>query len=265
MRPFLFHIGDTGVPSFFFMIMVGALVSTFFVSYMAKREGADQVVILDFGIIAVIASVIGSRLVHILVENPAYYWAHPIRVFYFWQGGFVSIGAFLGTLVGWLIYIRKRRLQTWRYLDLAILAAPIVIFCVRIGCLLVGCCYGKPTDFFIHLTFTDPASTAGYAHLNEPLHATQVYNMLNAILMGCVLYPTYRYRRFYGQVVATFCFYYGVSRFFIEFLRGDVDRGIWFGGMLSTAQIAMIGTIIAGLIIWRVQSRRDRLPERNAG
>jgi len=259
MRPFLFHIGDLGVPSFFFMIMVGSLFATFFASYMAKREKADPVVLLDFGIIAIICSVIGSRVFHILVESPMYYWEHPIRVFYFWQGGFVSIGAYIGSIIGFIVYIKKRHLNGWRYFDLAALSLPVIIFFVRMGCLCAGCCYGKPTNFPIHLVFDNPSSTAGYYHLHEPLHATQPYFMLSAIVMWVVLLLTYRYRKFYGQVLATFFIYYGMTRFLIEFLRGDADRGMWFGGVISTGQIAMICASVVGVLMYLFLGKKNRI------
>lgn len=259
MRPFIFEIGSVSVPAFFFMIAVGTLAATFFAAHMAKREKANPVVLLDFGIIAVIASVVGSRLFHIVVENPAYYWEKPIRVFYFWQGGFVSLGAFIGTAIAWIIYARWRKLDIWRYMDLAATGVSLIIFFVRLGCLMTGCCYGKPTDFFIHLIFTDKASTAGYYHFGEKLHATQPYFMLNALIMWVVILFTYKYRKFYGQVLATFMMYYGVSRFSIEFLRGDDDRGMWLGGMLSTGQIAMILTFAGGLLIWFRQRKRAEI------
>ena len=259
MRPTFFHIGSIGVPSFFFMIMIGALASTFFASYVARKDGADRVAMLDFGISAIIASVIGARLFHIFVEYPSYYWEKPIRVFYFWEGGFVSIGAFLASAITWIIYLRVRKLDPWRYLDYAITGVPIIIFFVRAGCLLVGCCYGKPTDFFIHLVFTDPASTAGHFHLGQPLHATQVYFMLNAIILWGLVFFVYNRKRFHGQLVAFFMIYYGLSRFLIEFLRGDDDRGLWFGESLSTGQIAMIFTFAGGLFLWFFLRNRTRI------
>lgn len=262
MRPYLFHIGDLGVPSFFLMIVIGTLGATFFGSHLAKREKADPIAILDCGIIAVIAAVLGSRLFHIIVESPAYYWKYPIRVFYFWEGGFVSIGAYIASISACLIYMWKRRLNIYRYFDILAVSVPIVIFFTRIGCLLVGCCYGKPTDFFIHLTFNDPASIAARHYLGVPLHATQVYNMANALVMWGVLLLVYKYRKFYGQVLAAFFMYYGVARFFIEFLRGDTDRGMWFGGVISTGQIAMIFTFILGFAIWRFR-RKTRIGEKS--
>jgi len=238
------------VPSFFFMLMIGALLGTFFAARIARKEGADPVAILDMGIIGIVCSVLGSRLFHILIEDPGYYLEKPIRVFYFWQGGFVSIGAFTMSLLGWIVYLWRRRLDFWRYIDIATTCVPILVFFTRLGCLMVGCCYGKPTDFFIHLTFTDPASTAYYFHPGVPLQATQVYFMLNALIMWGVIMLVYKHRRFYGQVLATFFLYYGITRFFIEFLRGDEDRGMWFNGQISTGQIAMIFFFAAGVFVW---------------
>lgn len=259
MRPFLFHIGTLGVPAFFFMIMVGSLAGTFFASWMAKREKADPVAMLDFGIIAIIASVIGSRLFHIVVENPGYYLEKPIRVLYFWQGGFVSIGAFIATFLGWAIYLKKRHLDPWRYMDIVTTGAPLAIFFVRAGCLLAGCCYGKQTDFFLHLIFTNRESIAGYVHPGVPLHATQPYFMANALVMWAVVLLVYKYRRFRGQVLATFFMYEGATRFMIEFLRGDEDRGIWFGGLLSTGQISMTAFFLTGLFLWVRLRNRTRI------
>ena len=258
MRPILFQIGDMTVPSFFFMVMIGALAATFYCAHMAKKEGADPIVLLDFGIIAIIASVIGSRLFHVVVENPGYYLEDPIRVFYFWQGGFVSIGAYLGTVIGWIIYIRKKKIDFLRYFDIAALGTPIIIFFVRVGCTLVGCCFGKPTDFFIHLVFNNKSSVPAYYHLSgTQLHATQPYCMLNALIMWLVLYIVYKKRQAYGYVLSAFLMYYGVSRFLIEFLRGDVDRGMWFNDMVSTGQISMVFFFAVGLALF-IYCRRKK-------
>jgi phosphatidylglycerol:prolipoprotein diacylglycerol transferase len=251
MRPILFLIGNTGIPAFFFMIMIASLSSTWIAVKLAKREGLSEIIILDLAIIAIIASMVGARVFHVMIEAPDYYWEKPIRVFYFWQGGFVSLGAFIFTAFSWLIYLRKRRANIAQYLDLASSTAPVIIFFVRLGCLLTGCCYGKPAAYWPHIVFTNPSSTAYLMKYgNIPLHPTQIYFMLNAVVMGIVLVLARKYRKFYGQVGATFLMYEGISRFFIEFYRGDEDRGIYFNGLLSTGQIVMALFFTAGLLMW---------------
>lgn len=262
MRPMLFHLGPVGVPAFFLMIMIGTLAATFYGYRLAKREGADPVVMLDFGIVGIICSVIGSRIFHIFIENPAYYWENPLRVLYFWQGGFVSIGAYVFAIAGVLAYLHVRGLDKLRYMDIVAAEIPIVIFFVRIGCLCAGCCYGKPTDFFIHLIFNNPGSAAGHYHPGVALHATQPYFMLNALVMFVVLNLVYRYKRFKGQVFASFFIYYGVSRFILEFLRGDEDRGLFFAKTLSTGQIAMIVSFVFGVTLYYVLWKRHKKTEK---
>ncbi len=251
MKPFLFYIGSTGVPAFFFMIMVASLAATWAALKFAGREGLSDIAVLDMAIIAIVASMVGARLFHVLVEAPAYYWQDPIRVFYFWQGGFVSLGAFLGTIISWIAYLRLKKLNTLRYFDLMASVTPVIIFFVRMGCFCNGCCYGKPTTHWPSIIFTNPASTA-YAmhHGNVPLWPTQPFFMANAVVMFFFLLFVRKYRKFYGQIVASFLMYEGVSRFFLEFLRGDEDRGIYFNGTISTGQIVMVLFFLGGAFLW---------------
>lgn len=240
------------------MVMVASLAATWLATKLAKREGLSEIAILDMAIIAIIASLVGSRIFHIFFEAPDYYWERPIRVFYFWQGGFVSLGAFIFTAFSWLVYFRKKHLSALRYLDLAVCTAPIIIFLVRLGCLLAGCCYGRSTSIhWPHIIFTNPHSyPVIFGFKNIPLHPTQIYFMLNAVVMFFVVFAARRYRKFYGQIAATFLMYEGVSRFFIEFLRGDADRGMYFGGAISTGQIVMVLFFAAGAAMWAYCKKR---------
>ncbi|PIR20936.1 MAG: hypothetical protein COV45_03480 [Deltaproteobacteria bacterium CG11_big_fil_rev_8_21_14_0_20_47_16] len=267
MMPILFKgwfssLGIAGVPAFFFMIMVATLVATYFAVRFARQDGRSEVVVLDMAIIAVVASMLGARIFHVLVEAPDYYGIWPwdpslfVRVFYFWQGGFVSLGAFIATIGGWILYFKWRKQPMLPYLDIMARVVPFILFFVRLGCLLAGCCYGRPTDFFIHLTFTDPNSTAYHFYPNIPLHASQIYFQISAIVLFFFMQWRHRYQTFHGQMVAIFLMYYGLSRFLIEFLRGDEDRGMYFNGLVSTGQVVMIGFFVAGVLVYRWCQKR---------
>jgi prolipoprotein diacylglyceryl transferase len=109
MKPFLFTIGSVTIPSFFFMIGVGALLCTIYIAYLAPRYNLKRVVCIDMGIIGLISGVLGTRIFHILVEAPDYYWEKPMRVFEFWRGGFVSFGAYIGVPLALLVYFMLRK------------------------------------------------------------------------------------------------------------------------------------------------------------
>jgi len=81
------------------------------------------------------------------------------------------------------------------------------------------------------------SSDAGAKFPGIPLYPTQLYFMISAILIFFICYWIDRRKTFKGQVMMSFLMLYAVSRFSIEFLRGDVERGLYFGGAISTGQI----------------------------
>lgn len=249
MYPNLIQYGDFIIPTFFTMVMVGALVATFFLYYKAPKVGLSQVTVLDIGMVGTLFGVLGGRLFHVFAEAFWFYQEDWTHIFEFWRGGFVSYGAFILGSAAVIVYLLIRKQPLLKYLDLGGLSLPIVVFFIRVGCLGAGCCHGKPTDFFIHLVFNNPASTAGSVYLGLPLHATQIYSMINAVLLFAFLNWRYKRRLFDGEIILLFFMIYPVMRGLVEILRGDVDRGVYFDGLLSTGQITgAIIFVVAGLI-----------------
>ncbi len=260
MRPFLFSLGSSQVPSFFFMIMVATLACTFYIYGVAKKRGLKPEVMLDFGIIGMLAGVIGARIFHILVEAPDYYWEKPSRVFEFWKGGFVSWGGFIAIWISLMTYLRIRKLPALTYFDAFATGAPIIKFFVRVGCLLTGCCYGSPTDLPWAISFLNPTSTAYYYFKDTPLHPTQVYSMIHAVLLFLLVNWFYfKKRHFPGQTICILAMGWTLPRAFIELFRGDADRGVYFGGLVSTGQITGVLIFLAALATYCYLERRQKL------
>jgi phosphatidylglycerol:prolipoprotein diacylglycerol transferase len=255
MRPFIYYSPDFAVPSFAFMLMVASLVATAVSYYMAPRRGLSQVAVLDLGIIGTILAVIGGRLLHVFVEEPAYYWEHPTHVYQIWRGGFVSYGAFIGLATGWVVYLKWRRLDTLTYLDhLSLFAAPFIDFFVRVGCLLAGCCFGKPSphrhlEYVLYQIFNNRSGDAGSLFPGVPLWPTQIYSMAAAVVIFVLCYFIDKRKTFKGQTMTSFLMLYAFFRFMIEFLRGDDARGVYWSGMVSTGQIiSLIAFALAVLL-----------------
>lgn len=240
------------------MIMLGVLATTFYIYFRAPKLGFSQVVALDMGIIGAIFGVIGGRLFHVFAEAFWFYRQDPMHIFEFWRGGFVSFGAFIGGTLAVMAYLKLRKLPMLPYMDLAALGIPIMILFIRIGCLGAGCCYGKPTDFFLHLTFSNPSSDAGSKFAGIPLHATQIYDMLNAVFVFALLNWRYARKKFEGEIVLLLFISYSFIRGLIEFLRGDADRGLYFNGMISTGQMTGLVLIVLCSVIYVILLRRRR-------
>jgi phosphatidylglycerol:prolipoprotein diacylglycerol transferase len=120
---------------------------------------------------------------------------------------------------------------------------------------MAGCCYGRPTTAAWAIVFTDPfaASYVG-TPLNVHLHPTQIYESLAELgILALLLVLEKRRRAFAGRTFWTYVLLYAISRFVIEFFRGD-ERGMV--GWVSTSQF--ISLILAPLAVAMLIRLRQR-------
>ena len=89
------------------------------------------------------------------------------------------------------------------------------------------------------ITFTDPFAAANVGTpLGVPLHPTQLYEAGAELLILMVLLGTERKGRpFPGRTFWLYLLLYAISRFIIEFYRGDPRGSV---GMFSTSQFISI-------------------------
>lgn len=262
MSPFIYYSPEFSIPAFAFSLMLASLLATAVAYKMAPRRGLSQVAVLDLAIIGTIMAVIGGRLFHVVVEEWAYYMQNPTHIYQIWRGGFVSYGAFIGLGTGWIVYLKWRKLDILRYLDhVCLYAGPFIILMVRLGCLLAGCCFGKPSPFdkfeyVLFIVFNNRASDAGHFHLGERLWPTQIWAMVYSMIIFLICYWTESRNRFKGQVTLTFLITYAVFRFGLEFFRGDEARGVYFSNSISTAQITGLIVIAVCAILWFILKKK---------
>ena len=136
----------------------------------------------------------------------------------------------------------------------------------RLGCFAAGCCYGKPTNVPWAIIFTNPLAAANVGTpLGIPLHPTQLYEAGAELLILIVLLATERRGRpFPGRTFWLYMLLYAVSRYIIEFFRGD-PRGVIFG--ISTSQFIslLLAPLAIAMLIWLSRTRPEtpqRVPRR---
>ncbi len=157
-------------------------------------------------------------------------------------------GGLIAAIVVCIWQLRKHRLPLWSSGDLFAPGIALGYMVGRLGCLMAGCCYGKPTDVPWAVTFTDPAANFNVGTpLNVALHPTQLYESgAGLVILVALLLLEKRPGHFPGRTFWSFAFLYAVLRFIIEFFRGD-DRGLVFN-LLSTSQF--ISVVLAPLSIF---------------
>ena len=237
MYPVLLDLGFYQLRSYGVFVAVAILTGIWFSTREVRRKGFGPSVVTDSVWPIVGAGLVGARLYYIAFNQPAYYLAHPFEILAVWHGGLSVHGALLGGLLAVVWYIRRRGLPFWRFADIV---APGLILGQTVGqiaCLLNGDTYGKPTTLPWAITFTDPQAMAPRG---IPLHPIQIYELLAYLADFLIVWQVSRHAKQDGVVFLTYGVAYGVSRFVMEFFRGDppVVAGIIVPQALSVLLVA---------------------------
>ena len=270
MHPVLFDIdlgswGRFTVGTYGLFYAIGFLLALRLAVWCARRDGIDPGRIVDLGIVGLIAGFIGAKVLLYAVDA-RYYFEHPAEMLRSLRSAGVFYGG-LGTAVGaGLIYVRRHRLPLGKVADIAAPALALGQAVGRIGCFLAGCCYGRACALPWAVSFTDPrAHELTGVTLGTPLHPTQLYHALADLAILAVSMWQMRRRRFDGQVFWSYVLMYAVLRGVVEIWRGDVARGVFADGRLSTSQLISIPlAVFAAVMLVRLGRRPATEPAASA-
>jgi phosphatidylglycerol---prolipoprotein diacylglyceryl transferase len=248
LLPRLAQFGNFFLPTYGVLAALGLIVGLMVTVRLGRRSGIDPDQMWNLGIIAVLAGVVGSKLLLFVMD-----WDTYVRHFSFsnLQAGGVFSGGLLLSILCCYLYARRVRMPKLKTADSFAPGIAIGHAIGRLGCFAAGCCYGKPTSLPWGVTFTNPLSyqLAG-TPLNVRIHPTQIYEALAEGLIFVVLIMVFRRKSFDGQIAALYMFLYGIARYFLEFLRADPERGLMFGGVMTVTQFIAILLVIGGGIMW---------------
>lgn len=189
------------VPAYFAMLMTGFLVAVGVGVVWARRSGLDHEVIIDLGLVSLIAGVAGARILHVFVDG--YFWDYvhlctdPSQVDWqitraqcaeveglwdaaagvcrpaegdcfawakFWQGGLVWYGGLIGAGAYGIHFLHKEGFPVLKGIDMAGMVLPLGVFFGRLGCWFGGCCFGVHGERWSAVRFPpwSPASESQY-------------------------------------------------------------------------------------------------------
>lgn len=128
--------------------------------------------------------------------------------------------------------------------DLLAVCIPAAHGFGRLGCLMAGCCYGRTAEWGLY-----------HVNLDARVIPVQLYEAV--FLFGLCAYLWYYTGKTTGGGLCRYMIFYGVWRFFAEFLRND-DRGAAIVEFLTPSQLVAVVLTAVGLAILFVQSRKGR-------
>ena len=253
MHPILFEIGGLKIHTYGVFVAMGFLTAIALAMREARREGEDPAKIVDLAFYVIVAAIVGSRLLYVAL-NYKHYIENPLDIVKIWSGGLVFYGGLILALAVSVWYFRKNRLPVWKTTDIVAPSIAIGQAVGRLGCFSAGCCYGRETTLPWAVTFTNPECLA---KLGVPLHPTQLYSSLNALLIFFILITARKFKKFDGFLIWLYVLLYSISRPILELFRGD-DRGFMIKGAMSTSQFISIAMGITSLFMLFYLSRRHK-------
>src|SRR5215212_1155928 len=229
MYPRLFELGPVTVYTYGVLLAAAYLLGLKLAMVRAKARGLDANRVLDLGIYIIISALVGAKLL-LLITDFRSFRADPRELLTLARSGGVFYGGLILAVIVALWYIRRAALPLWTTCDVFAPGIALGHVVGRFGCFFAGCCYGKPTMVPWAITFTNPYAAANVGTpLNIPLHPTQLYEAgAEALILVLLLATESHGKRYPGRTFWLYMLMYGISRFIIEFYRGD-ERGMVFG------------------------------------
>ena len=236
MHPIICQFGPFTVYSYGLSLVAAFLAASFLAQKQAVLEGIDPQAIFNLLFLSFLSGIIGSRLLYV-IENLTYYLKNPLEIIMFQHGGLSWFGGiFLGSLFAFW-YLNNVKLPVYKTLDLVIPFVALGQAIGRIGCLLNGCCYGKPSMVY----------GLYFPSLDARLIPTQLYSSLVMLIIFAFLRRMQVEPHKQGQILFSYFLLYAAKRFTIEFWRAD-NPVIAYG--LTLFQYISIGIFI--ISIWQL-------------
>jgi phosphatidylglycerol:prolipoprotein diacylglycerol transferase len=256
MLPY-FSIGPFTFPSYGIFVALAFVVIYFASVPNGKKAGIPKNEIFDAMFWSVVIGLLGARLLFVIPHWDLYV-SNPLGALKFWEGGIVFLGAPLAIVPLGFWYCRRYGLSALNLLDVAAAGIAWGHGTGRIGCILAGCCHGKPTGGDWGFVFN--GGLVSESLWGVPLHPTQLYEIGALAILGGVLWKIFQRRRFEGQVILIYFMSYAVIRSVIEVFRGDQVRGFVIDGWLSTSQFISILIFALAAAVYAIKSKRNREP-----
>lgn len=229
------------------LLFAGAFIyGILFFQYVFRREGLPPDDVYDLALYFMFGTVIGARLGHTLLYDPAFYLSQPWQILKIWQGGMASHGALIGILLAVYLYARKIKTRSFLWFaDRIGMAVPISGVLIRFGNFMNSEILGNPTDVPWAVVFARVDLI--------PRHPVQLYESFCYLLVFLMLFHDYRHRlsnKPDGWLLGRSLILIFSARFVLEAFK-EGQAVFESGWPLTMGQLLSIPAVLAGLYLSR--------------
>lgn len=150
--------------------------------------------------------------------------------------GLVYYGGLSGVLVTTLIFVNKK-LMSYKIYNILAFVIPLFHSISRLGCYFAGCCYGVHSKTLYELPHFSNGEFSG-----DYCVPVQIYESIFELLLAIIIFIIYIRNKDKYNLLKGYLLSYSIFRFLVEFLRGDIERGVYFG--ISFSQYISIFIIL---------------------
>ena len=215
---------------------IGLVLATALTSVLISKAGLSHGVgagllasgVLTFLVLAMVSKILMGR-------EALIYYHHEVAV-----------------LAGAALLLSLLALPVLPYLDLNALWLGVFLACGRCGCLMVGCCHGRPHRWGVRYGEEHAAEGFAACYVGVRLFPVQVLEALVVISIVAVGTWQFLQERPAGTVLSIYVVSYSAARIWLEELRGDDARPYW--GRFSEAQWTSL-LLVGGALLGEWQGR----------
>jgi len=244
INPYILTIGPLEIGWGIIMGVAAAIVALPLFIVMARRIGLKRGQIIWLFFLTVVTGYIGALLFSIIENLIVYHYAGFVINF-----GIRADGFPIAVTILILIYAKITKLSFWRLLDIGAPCLILYMAVYRIGCVLVGCCYGLPCDQPWAVIYTNPNSLAP---LGTPIYPTQFFHLVWNVIVLVIVWIFRKRFKAPGTLSLVAWILYFMGDFVIRFFRGNEPPVL--GLSLSEIADLAIVAVAAYFLILRLKT-----------
>lgn len=260
------------------VIGLGMLCGWLLAEWMAKKTGQDTELYLDFALIAIIVSVITTRLGYVLFSLDEFK-DNPLEIFNLRSGGMMIYGGIFGAIMTAIIFCRVKKYPFWLLADTGCVGLITGQIIGRWGNFFNREAFGKYTDSLLamQLNIKDVSydyrmpvvnlmekyegRQAAFDRIMEirnntvlvdqaeyiQVHPTFLYESLwnLALLIFLLIYT--KHKKFDGEIMLLYMAGYGLGRIWIEGLR--TDQLFMWGTPIPISQLISASLVLFAVVM----------------
>jgi len=236
--PEILSLGPFALRWYGLLYVTGLITAYLLAERRLKQESLIQPGQEGMALNAILIGVIGgSRLGYCLFYNFYYYLAHPLEIFFIWEGGLSFHGGLIGVLIAVWFLGGRTLTGFYRVGDVFALYTPIGLGLGRLGNFMNSELVGRPTDGSWGVIY-DRVDTIAR-------HPSQLYEaFLEGVLLFLILKLVSLKTKQAGVLFWGFIGLYGLFRFGVEFLRQPDSHLGFVWGPLTQGQLLSIPLIL---------------------